>query len=348
MTRQLRAPSSSRHRDDLSASPARAPTRAAALVRPSRPARFHWRPPAPRTSRHPPIAWPREPRVGTPLALRSRMREPLAHHVTMRLSTGRVLCCTAASRRRAARALYEQGEPHGLLSFRVADTHMHVLLACDRTAAGIFARLVETSLRARLSTPEPFEPARFTPVLDQSHLGSTFRYVMRQEKRHGTLADPFHDGSSLPDLIGARWLLAAPRSGVGVAPLGAATARKVAALLPRVRRVDLLAEVGVQGAGDVPSLDGLGDAAAAALGLDGIEGRGAARTLARGAAIHVAGAALSTVDLAHTLGISTRAVQQLRATPPHLGAIRAVAVQLRMRAVHRALPIEMAPLAPSP
>jgi len=263
--------------------------------------------------------------------------DPLAWHITMRLQDGRVLAAWPDARRRAARALYDHGERSGLIAFRVADTHIHVLVACARPLAGAFARQVQCALRARLAAPVQFEPARFTPVNDQIHLMRAFRYVLRQEARHGTLADPFHDGSSLPELVGARWM---PRKDGGF--IGEHTVRRVALMLPRIRRRELVAELGADG--DLTSAADLRAAAAGALGIAGMDGRGVDRTHARVAVVHAA--ALPTASLAALLAITPRAVQQLRARVPSLAAVRAVDIQLRMRARFRALPVHEAPLAP--
>lgn len=280
------------------------------------------------------------------------MAEPIGYHATMRLEDSRVLCTSAGARRELSRVFYEQGEPHGwLLAFRAVDTHLHALLRCTRAEAGAFARRVETSLGWRLRLEVRFDRARYKAIEDQHHLETSFPYIMRQEARHGVALDPFHDGSNLPDLIGARVLLPSPRHGCagaalgeGVELLGAATARAVATFLPRVRRRFLLALVGIQRGPIAIELADLADAAAAALGLPELKGRGDANTVARLAAVHVMDGLAPTKLLAEALSISTRAVQQLRTMSPWLPAVRAVGLQLRMRAAHRALPIEDRPL----
>jgi hypothetical protein len=225
--------------------------------------------------------------------------DPLGHHVTMRLSDDRVIALTAGTRRIAARVLLEHGHRHRLLAFRVADTHAHVLLACDRREAGAFALYAESALRQRLQLPVGFEPARVRPIGSQRHLTSAFRYVLRQEARHGIHLDAAHDASSLPDLLGLRVLPASP--------LGL-----VQAMLPRLRREELLAWL-EPGTLDVaqPSMELLADAAAAALGLPDLDGRSDEHVAARCAAVRVAGSA-PTAIVAALLGISARGVQALR------------------------------------
>ena len=110
----------------------------------------------------------------------------LGHHVMMRLVDGRTLTESPRDRRAAARVLYEQGEHRRLLAFRVADTHVHVLLVGSREQAGSFATYVGCALRWALGLSRPFAPSFVQPVLDQRHLYNAFRYVFRQEQRHGT------------------------------------------------------------------------------------------------------------------------------------------------------------------
>jgi hypothetical protein len=268
----------------------------------------------------------------------------IAYHVTLRLDDGRVLCRDAAMRRRAMRRAYEQGEPRGLISVRFADTHAHAVLAAQRPIAGAFAAVLERSLRWRLELPVSFEPARFRPISDQRHLGHAHVYLMRQELRHGTGADPFQDGSSLLELIGARVLLdlrsAAldPRS-LEPRILGATSARRAITYLPRVRVRDLMEELGLilappEALEVLREEDAFGllrDAAEAALGLDDLDGRGADRTIARRAAAQLGSRVLSTGQLADRLHISARAVQQVLLQPTRDDVRRAIALQVRLR-----------------
>ncbi len=238
------------------------------------------------------------------------------------------IASTPTAFRLAARVLLARGVGRELITFGVADTHAHAVLACSRAEAGVFARAVETTLRLLLHLPVPFEAARIRPIVDQRHLGHAARYSLRQEERHGTRLDALRDGTSLPDLLGLR-----------VVEPGFAA--RFAARLPRQRPEDLLPLLGVelgQGPVDFTALGHplghvLADAAAAALALPDLDGQDAERMAARRAAIHLALAAgLRPGRVADLLRSSVRAVQRLAASPPRLDLVRAIGLQLRLRA----------------
>lgn len=248
------------------------------------------------------------------------LRDALGHHVTMRLVVDRVLASTPAALRRSARVLLARGAARGLLSFGVADTHLHAVLACDRATAGVFAQTVEAALRIVLRLPVPFEPARIRPILDQRHLAHAARYALRQDARHGLSLDPMHDGSALPDLLAMR-------------VIDTRIAARLAAELPRWSRAELLAVLGVELAPGPLDFAQLADAAAAALALPDLEGQDAERTAARRAALHLATAAgLRTRLAAELLAVTARSAQRLAETPSSGELRRAIELQLRLRA----------------
>jgi hypothetical protein len=150
------------------------------------------------------------------------IEHPLGFHVTMRLADDRVLAPSDVERRRAARSILRVGRDFDLLAFRLADTHLHALVHCTAEASGRFCQRVACSLLRRLDLPAPFERGRRRPILDQRHLYRAFFYVLNQDVRHGTLVDPFHDASSLPDTLGLRLF-------------DLTLAARVRAYLPRVR-----------------------------------------------------------------------------------------------------------------
>ena len=153
----------------------------------------------------------------------------IAWHVTLRLDRDhdRVIATTIGQVRRAARLFLRLGRRADLLTFGIADTHMHAVLACERPAAGRFVHDLEVALRHHLELPVPFAAARFTPVETWQHLRNTLRYVFGQDDHHGLGRDPFREGTNLCDLLGAR-------------TAGAWTSRRFEELLPRIGRDHLL------------------------------------------------------------------------------------------------------------
>jgi hypothetical protein len=238
----------------------------------------------------------------------------------MRLVDDRVIATSSAALRRLARVLLARGASRGLLTFGVADTHVHAVLACDRATAGVFAQTVEASLRAVLALPVPFEAARIRPVLDQRHLAHAARYASTQDMRHDLASDPLREGTALQDLVGLRVL--APD-----------LATRVAMHLPRWSQRELASLLEVD-LGPWP-LDhgGLADAAAATLALPHLRGLDPETTAARRAAVHVAlGAGLRPREIGEHLSVTARTVQRLSERRSPQPMVRAVTLQLRLRA----------------
>ncbi|MES2642218.1 MAG: hypothetical protein V4850_22230 [Myxococcota bacterium] len=243
---------------------------------------------------------------------------PIGFHVTMRLSDDRVIAPSAAARRRIARLVRYHGAACGLLAFRVVDSHLHVLLLCDRAAAGEFARRLAIAIQAVITPGAPFEPCRCRPFTDAAHLRNAFDYVLRQNARHGVAHDPRHDGSVLPDLLGLR---------IG----GRDIALRVREYLPRVTREDLLVHLGLatleEGVG-APG-DALVEAATAAFALPDLAGSSHDVLHARAAAIAVLPDA-PTTQLVEALGVSPRSIQRARLLKPPPAHVRAVRLQLSL------------------
>jgi hypothetical protein len=260
------------------------------------------------------------------------MSTVLASHIMLRLADDRVVLPDTAARRVAAAAILDIGRHYGLLAFRAADTHIHMLAACDRRAAGKLAHAVEVALRLRLRLAVPFAPARIKVVADQHHLHNAFGYVLRQAERHDLPIDPFHEASSLPDLVGLR--VVAPD-----------LAFRVSAMLPRSRPRQLAIELGLVPCEDaapfipgVDDLDQLSDSAAAAAAMPALVGRRGRAQAVRRAAVALAEESAvgrrgpSALDLAARLGCSARTVTALRSQPLDQTVLRAVRGQLRLRA----------------
>ena len=245
---------------------------------------------------------------------------PLGWHVILRLVDGRVIAPRIDHRRRLTRIVHRHGRGRLLLAYRLVGDHLHVLLACSREEAGKFAHAVEVALRKALRIPVAFEAARIRAVPDQRHLENAFRYILRQERRHGLDIDPTMDASSLADLWGLR-------------ALGDSMRELHRDLLPRVRigREEVGFTRGELVAAPM-ALEHLADAAAAALGLTRIRGKGAERGAARAAAVKVGLAAgMTPATIAAALGQHASGVRRLRDAEVAPELVRAVELQLRIR-----------------
>ena len=249
----------------------------------------------------------------------------LAQHLMLRLVDDRVIAPSLFSRRRLARCVLKLGRKAILLAFRLVDTHLHVLVKCDRRTAGELARRLEIALRQQLELPVPFATAHIKPVRDQRHLRHLFAYIFRQEEHHGVHVDPRFEASNLPDLLGLR-------------TVGSYTLDNVREHLPRIKLDDLAAERGLRLRAEY-QLDELPNAAAAAMAIPGHPRRWSRLAVAaRRAAVHVAGSALATPRLARMLGVSERTVRRLRSEPVPAELVRAVELQLRLTHNNRAAP----------
>ena len=244
---------------------------------------------------------------------------PLAHHITMRLAFDRAIARTPAELRLAARVVLQHGRTRSLLGFRVADTHLHAVVAGSRELAGSFAQLAETSLRKRLRLPVPFERARIRAIESQRHLQNTLRYVFRQEEHHGTAFDLAHDGSSLPELLGLR-------------QLDRSIAERVQRQLPRLTRSTLLDWLGAGDLEHAPSDPHVyWEATAAALGLSSFVGTSRTHQAARRAAAHLLVPSCGAATVAEVLGISQRSLRRYRGQPVEPALLRAIDQQARLR-----------------
>ena len=129
---------------------------------------------------------------------------PIAYHITTRLRDDRVIAPTVEQRRALASIVLWQARQERLLAFSAPDTHIHLLAASCRAAAGKLAHRVEVAARHWLCLDVGFSRAEYEPVKDQAHLRNAFIYIMRQYQRHGVQSDPCHEASNLPDLLGMR------------------------------------------------------------------------------------------------------------------------------------------------
>jgi len=252
----------------------------------------------------------------------------LGYHVIQRLDDDRVLVRDAAARRVYAATVLRLGKEAGLFCFGLPDNHSHVGLECDRVTAGRFAQRLGTALRKRLELPVPFAPARLREIRDQSHLTNAFGYIAAQAQHHGIDADPWLEATVVPDLLGLR-------------VVGSYVLLRVRALLPRLRREHLLAKLGVTRLERGHDLTDLEDAAAAIIGKPTLVGRAALVHRARHAAVAVARAeGATTARMAELLGMSRRSVRRLLRKDPRAAYVRAVGLQLGLRALRAAPPAD--------
>ncbi len=108
---------------------------------------------------------------------------PLAQHIMIRLTDGRVIAPTSEARLALARSALTIGKEYDLLALRGSDSHVHISAACTQPEAYQLGRRVELSLGRRLALPVPFERARVKPVESQHHLSKLFGYILRQSPR---------------------------------------------------------------------------------------------------------------------------------------------------------------------
>lgn len=257
--------------------------------------------------------------------------EPLGYHVTIRLLDNRVIARDSGQRRAVSRFLAGAGAEVDLLAWRLADTHLHLVLCCERKTAGRFVQRVDVSMHAHLKPGVPFSRFWHDPIRDQRHLSNAFGYVLRQEQRHGLNADPLHDGSNLSDLLGLR--------------VGATwSPTLVRRLLPRTTREQLvgwlkeglpgLPEGLLLGEAEVP-LTCLREAMCGAALLRRSGGRRPETVHARAAAVEATrgegSARIGQERLAAALGVSVRSVRMLQHWEVDARLVKAVAIQAGLR-----------------
>lgn len=249
--------------------------------------------------------------------------EPIGHHIILRLADSRVIATNPHELRILSASIRRVGEPVGLFLYRAADTHLHVGMRGGRVLAGECARRVEIGLQRSLDLGVPFAPSYLKPIVDQRHLMNLPSYVFDQERHHGTNADPLHDGSSLPDLLGAR--------------IGASwQRRRLLEVAPRITDEMLwrhLPDPGDATPGGCEALPWLRDAAAAATCLPDLSDFSKPCRAARASAVRIAlrlemG---SHAAIGDALGVTRKSVWALRQLPADVRLEQAIELQLRLR-----------------
>lgn len=252
--------------------------------------------------------------------------EPIGYHLQHRLVNDRIIAPTPEERRILSRVVLKQGRQDSLLAFGLADAHLHQLPLCSRQAAGRLAQRVEAALKLRLHLPVGFAPFNAKPIYTVWHLSQAFLYVLTQYERHGLDWELAHEATNLPDLLGLRLV-------------GRYTRANVARALPRVKRADLLGclQVSQIEPTDNP-LDAVLEAACAASCLPNLAGSSSEAVAARRAVIEVVRRRVPPKDLAEQLGIARRTLSWLRNKPVAPDLVRAIRLQLGLRAERATLP----------
>ena len=128
----------------------------------------------------------------------------LGYHIRIRLNDDRVIASTPAAQRTLARVVLCQARWCCLLVFALADTHLHLLVACSRKEAGKLARRIEIQLSHQLDLSVGFTPAYIVPIRDGRHFYNTFYYILNQNRHHQLESDPLREATNLWDLLGLR------------------------------------------------------------------------------------------------------------------------------------------------
>jgi hypothetical protein len=132
----------------------------------------------------------------------------LGFHLVLRLGDDRVIAPSHAERLRWARRLAECAVAFPILSWKLADTHLHILFLGDAEAAAELVRRLRIWVATSLRLSVALEVQRRKPLADQSHLESVFGYILRQDDHHGVEVDVFQDASAVVDILGLRVLTA--------------------------------------------------------------------------------------------------------------------------------------------
>lgn len=158
----------------------------------------------------------------------------------IRLSTdGRFPLFSDETARREALAVLVRHAGPWLLSFGLADDHMHTPLRCSRQRAGKVARALVVGLKP--VTGQGFQPAYISAIKNRGHLVNAVEYGIIQPLKHGLAEHPaLWSGSAFSDIVGARTL-----DGLQM---------RTAEVLPRYRRADAWKKAGLPLEG-IPPLD---------------------------------------------------------------------------------------------
>lgn len=243
------------------------------------------------------------------------------YHLQFRPRGSAILADTPEHRCLLVRVVLDKGRDADLVSFGLADNHLHLQVAsAARPVVGRLAQRIETALTRRLGLRHGFEPAYIEPVRSRGHAYHLFDYALRQQLRHGLETDPLREITVLPDLLGLR-------------VVGDYAIANVRRFLPRVRREQLLKRL------LVPTLEPIVDASpeeclAAGLGaacLPALRGSSSEENNLRRALLESTNVPVLLAHWTSVLGCCERTIQRLRKVPPDPRQVRAIQLQVDLR-----------------
>lgn len=226
-------------------------------------------------------------------------------------SDGRHSLFPTEGARRAAVRIIVGHAGSWLVSFGIADDHLHVELYCSRRRAGKLARALRLGLGTLAGCG--FEPTYLDAVDSRTHAVALVKYNIQQPVKHGLPCHPaLWDGSCFSDIIGARVI-----DGLQL---------RIGDVLPRFRVGDAWDAAGLPYAGIPPAVDeeirarglpSLREASAFAVCVDPrLKRRTPLETLARSNMVSLTRqVGFRVKDTAATLGVSPEAVRQLGSRP---------------------------------
>jgi hypothetical protein len=246
------------------------------------------------------------------------------YHLQLRLRDGGIITTIPEQMRLVSRLVFEKARDYNLLAYGLSDTHLHLLVLCALAACSLLAHHLEASLKLRLGLKVGFEKFSLRAVRDNWHLYQAFRYVLTQYLRHNLDWAFVHEGSSLPDLLGLRLV-------------GGYTFPAVRAHLPRLQRATLVNWMGIDSLApaDGPAHAVL-EAALSAACLSSFAGSTREAIEARRAVAQMLNGHVPQAQLATDLGISRRSLRWLREQPADPALVRAIRLQLGLRAAREA------------
>ncbi|MBI4616103.1 MAG: hypothetical protein HY720_20975 [Planctomycetes bacterium] len=238
---------------------------------------------------------------------------PLAHELVLAAADGRPIAPTTRIRRAFATTAAEIAGAFRVLVFNAPDHRAHLVAASEAEEVGVLARRLARHLGSRSAVSRPVLLERAVPVWNAADLRARIGEIL------GATADPFHEASNLPDLLGLR-------------VVARETGDVLRDLLPDLPASDLVRHLGTEDLSPGCGLALLEDSAAAALGLWRLAGKARIVSRARAAAAH-AGREFGATEreLAAALRLTVRGVQGLLSASLEPDLVRAVRLQLGLR-----------------